>query len=34
MGIERALQFRSGVGDMRDVIEGDVRFTSAFGVSQ
>ena len=32
MGIERALQFRSGVGDMRDIVEGDVRFTSAFGV--
>ncbi|MGZ4624420.1 MAG: phenylalanine--tRNA ligase subunit alpha, partial [Blastococcus sp.] len=34
MGIERALQFRSGVGDMRDIVEGDVRFTSAFGVEQ
>ena len=33
MGIERALQFRSGVGDMRDIVEGDVRFT-AFGVEQ
>ncbi|WP_448612909.1 phenylalanine--tRNA ligase subunit alpha [Modestobacter sp. URMC 112] len=32
MGIERALQFRSGVGDMRDIVEGDVRFTAAFGV--
>ena len=32
MGIERALQFRSGVGDMRDIVEGDVRFTTAFGV--
>ena len=32
MGIERALQFRSGVGDMRDIVEGDVRFTRAFGV--
>jgi phenylalanyl-tRNA synthetase alpha chain len=34
MGIERALQFRSGVGDMRDIVEGDVRFTRAFGVEQ
>ena len=34
MGIERALQFRSGVGDMRDIVEGDVRFTTAFGVEQ
>ena len=32
VGIERALQFRSGVGDMRDIVEGDVRFTKAFGV--
>ncbi len=32
VGIERALQFRSGVADMRDIVEGDVRFTSAFGV--
>jgi phenylalanyl-tRNA synthetase alpha chain len=34
VGIERALQFRSGVGDMRDIVEGDVRFTTAFGVEQ
>jgi phenylalanyl-tRNA synthetase alpha chain len=34
VGIERALQFRSGVGDMRDIVEGDVRFTRAFGVDQ
>jgi phenylalanyl-tRNA synthetase alpha chain len=34
MGIERALQFRSGVGDMRDIVEGDVRFTRAFGMEQ
>jgi phenylalanyl-tRNA synthetase alpha chain len=32
MGIERSLMFRSGVADMRDMIEGDVRFTSAFGM--
>jgi len=27
MGIERALMFRNGVADMRDMIEGDVRFS-------
>ncbi|HEY3737475.1 MAG TPA: phenylalanine--tRNA ligase subunit alpha [Jatrophihabitans sp.] len=32
MGIERTLMFRHGVEDMRDMVEGDVRFTSAFGV--
>jgi phenylalanyl-tRNA synthetase alpha chain len=32
MGIERTLMFRSGVSDMRDIVEGDVRFTSAFGI--
>jgi len=32
MGIERTLMFRNGVADMRDIVEGDVRFTSAFGV--
>lgn len=32
MGIDRALMFRSGAADMRDMFEGDVRFTSAFGV--
>ncbi|MDQ3150715.1 MAG: phenylalanine--tRNA ligase subunit alpha [Actinomycetota bacterium] len=31
MGIERTLMFRNGISDMRDMIEGDVRFTSAFG---
>ena len=34
MGIERSLQVRSGVSDMHDVVEGDVRFTKAFGVEQ
>ncbi|TFV56366.1 phenylalanine--tRNA ligase subunit alpha [Geodermatophilus sp. DF01-2] len=34
MGIERALQFRSAVGDMRYIAEGDIRFTTAFGVEQ
>ena len=32
MGIERTLMFRNGVEDMRDIVEGDVRFTAAFGV--
>lgn len=32
MGVERTLMFRNGVSDMRDMVEGDVRFTSAFGV--
>ena len=32
MGIERTLMFRNGVGDMRDMVEGDVRFTRAFGM--
>ncbi|MGH3621432.1 MAG: phenylalanine--tRNA ligase subunit alpha [Sciscionella sp.] len=31
MGIERALMFRNGIPDMRDMVEGDVRFTAAFG---
>ena len=32
MGIERTLMFRNGIPDMRDMVEGDVRFSSAFGV--
>ena len=32
MGIERTLQFRNGITDMRDMVEGDVRFTCAFGL--
>jgi phenylalanyl-tRNA synthetase alpha chain len=31
MGIERTLQFRNGIPDMRDMVEGDVRFTMPFG---
>jgi phenylalanyl-tRNA synthetase alpha chain len=31
MGLERTLMFRHGVEDMRDMVEGDVRFTLAFG---
>ncbi|MPY83330.1 MAG: phenylalanine--tRNA ligase subunit alpha [Actinophytocola sp.] len=32
MGLERTLQFRNGIPDMRDMVEGDVRFTTPFGV--
>jgi phenylalanyl-tRNA synthetase alpha chain len=31
MGIERTLLSRHGGGDMRDIVEGDVRFALAFG---
>jgi phenylalanyl-tRNA synthetase alpha chain len=31
-GIERTVMFRHGVEDIRDFVEGDVRFTSAFGM--
>ncbi|MDF2967221.1 MAG: pheS [Nocardioidaceae bacterium] len=32
MGIDRTLMFRHGIEDVRDMAEGDVRFTRAFGV--
>jgi len=32
MGIERTMMFRNNAADMRDMIEGDVRFTEAFGM--
>ncbi|MFI5505802.1 phenylalanine--tRNA ligase subunit alpha [Corynebacterium kutscheri] len=32
MGLERTVQFRNGLNDMRDMVEGDVRFTLPFGV--
>ena len=32
MGIERTLMFRNNVHDMRDMVEGDVRFSSQFGM--
>jgi phenylalanyl-tRNA synthetase alpha chain len=32
MGIERTLQFRHAAADMRDMVEGDARFTRAFGM--
>jgi len=31
MGIERTLQFRNNLNDMRDMVEGDVRFSTQFG---
>ncbi|HLU97027.1 MAG TPA: phenylalanine--tRNA ligase subunit alpha [Thermobifida alba] len=32
LGIERTLMFAHGVKDMHDMVEGDVRFTAAFGM--
>ena len=32
LGIERAVMIRDGVSDIRDTIEGDVRFSRAFGM--
>jgi phenylalanyl-tRNA synthetase alpha chain len=32
MGVERTLMVRHGVSDMRDMVEGDVRFTRTFGM--
>lgn len=32
MGVERTLMFRNNVADMRDMVEGDVRFTLPFGM--
>lgn len=31
MGIERTLQFRHNINDMRDMVEGDIRFNKQFG---
>jgi phenylalanyl-tRNA synthetase alpha chain len=31
MGIDRTLMIRNGISDMRDLVEGDVRFTIPFG---
>ncbi|MDD7465183.1 MAG: phenylalanine--tRNA ligase subunit alpha [Actinomycetaceae bacterium] len=33
MGIERTLMLRHGIGDMRDMVEGDVRFSTQFGTT-
>jgi phenylalanyl-tRNA synthetase alpha chain len=32
LGVERTLMFRHGVSDMRDMVEGDVRFARTFGM--
>ncbi len=32
MGIERTMMFRNNAADMRNMVEGDVRFTQAFGM--
>jgi phenylalanyl-tRNA synthetase alpha chain len=32
MGVERTLMFRNGVSDMREMVEGDARFTLEFGM--
>ena len=31
MGIDRTLMFRHGIADLRDLFEGDIRFSAAFG---
>lgn len=33
MGIERTLMLRHGISDMHDIVEGDVRFSQAFGTT-
>ena len=33
MGIERTLMFRNNATDMRDMVEGDVRFSLQFGTT-
>ena len=32
MGLDRTLMFRHGIADMRDMVDGDIRFTLPFGV--
>jgi phenylalanyl-tRNA synthetase alpha chain len=32
MGLDRTLMFRHGIADLRDMVDGDVRFTLPFGV--
>jgi phenylalanyl-tRNA synthetase alpha chain len=32
MGVERTLMFRNQVGDMHDMVEGDIRFSQQFGM--
>ena len=31
MGLERTLMVRHGIADMHDIVEGEVRFSRAFG---
>jgi phenylalanyl-tRNA synthetase alpha chain len=33
MGIERTLMFRNDMSDMRDIVEGDIRFSQQFGMA-
>ncbi|WP_073996297.1 phenylalanine--tRNA ligase subunit alpha [Arcanobacterium urinimassiliense] len=33
MGIERTLMLRHGIADMRDMVEGDIRFSTQFGTT-
>jgi phenylalanyl-tRNA synthetase alpha chain len=32
MGIERTLMFRNDMNEMRDIVEGDIRFSQQFGM--
>ena len=32
MGLERTLMVRHQITDIRDIVEGDIRFTRAFGM--
>lgn len=32
IGVDRTLQVRNGLNDMRDMVEGDIRFTAPFGI--
>ena len=32
LGIERSLMLRHGIGDMHDIVEGEVRFSRQFGM--
>jgi phenylalanyl-tRNA synthetase alpha chain len=34
MGLERTLMFRYGIEDMRDMVEGDVRFSLQYGMGE
>jgi phenylalanyl-tRNA synthetase alpha chain len=32
MGLERTIMVRQGIKDMHDIVEGDIRFSRAFGL--